>query len=96
MDRPRLAVLALAAAAIIAACNSSSTVTAPPPPPPGVALHDTTPFPLTGKHITTPCAGCHADTLYANTPTACHACHIARHPDRGECSNCHNTRSFIG
>ena len=98
MDRARsLALLAIALGAIAAACSSPAGVTAPPPPPPNVAFHDSTPFPLTGKHITTPCASCHTDTLYATTPTACVTCHGNRHggTQRTECSRCHNTNRWV-
>lgn len=39
--------------------------------------HSTTSFPLTGTHVTTPCASCHINNNYSGTlPTDCYSCHI--------------------
>ncbi|HYL63620.1 MAG TPA: hypothetical protein VE077_13460 [Candidatus Methylomirabilis sp.] len=40
--------------------------------------HSTTTFPLTGAHLTTPCASCHINNNYSGTlPTDCYSCHLA-------------------
>ena len=63
--------------------------------------HNISQFPLTGAHITTPCADCHVSG-YQGTPTNCDACHIAAynqttspsHTDLNlptDCSDCHTT-----
>jgi hypothetical protein len=41
--------------------------------------HSTTTFPLTGAHITVPCASCHTNGNYSGTlPTDCYSCHTAQ------------------
>ena len=63
--------------------------------------HNTTAFPLTGAHITTECASCHA-TGYAGTSTECNSCHqinynSATNPNHKTlglavtCADCHTT-----
>ena len=37
--------------------------------------HNQTDFPLHGAHVAATCQACHVDGQYANTPTACFACH---------------------
>lgn len=56
--------------------------------------HDTTDFPLKGKHVETRCEQCHVNDRYENTATACIACHglddvhAGRHGER--CDTCHS------
>jgi hypothetical protein len=38
--------------------------------------HNTTSFPLIGKHVTVPCTQCHINGKFAGTPTDCASCHI--------------------
>lgn len=58
-------------------------------------------FPLTGAHISTPCAECHING-YSGTPTDCYACHAAAfnqslNPNHNaigitkDCATCHTT-----
>jgi hypothetical protein len=68
--------------------------------------HSKTPFPLTGAHITVPCSQCHANNVFAGTPTACYSCH---QPDFSgtnnpphvatnlphDCSLCHTTTNWL-
>lgn len=60
--------------------------------------HDQTDFPLTGEHADTPCAACHPDQRFRDTPTACVACHAlndvhgGRNGDR--CKDCHDTERW--
>ncbi len=67
--------------------------------------HSTTAFPLTGAHITVPCASCHVNNNYTTLPTACYGCHQADftgttsppHVVAGfptTCQTCHNTTSW--
>jgi len=56
--------------------------------------HDTTSFPLIGKHQGPQCLDCHADDTFTNTPTNCFDCHAEddAHDGRSgnECGNCHS------
>ena len=62
--------------------------------------HTKTVFPLTGSHISVPCAQCHANGVFAGTPTACISCHqsifqTATNPVHTgfptDCTTCHTT-----
>ena len=63
--------------------------------------HNTSIFPLTGAHITTPCSDCHISG-FSGTPTECSACHLtvynqSNNPNHialgipSTCINCHTT-----
>jgi hypothetical protein len=65
------------------------------------------PWPLDGKHATTPCASCHTGTppRYPGTPTACAGCHLAdfqgsTFPGHNAfpqtCADCHSTTTWQG
>lgn len=60
--------------------------------------HDTTGYPLIGKHQGPACLDCHADDAFQNTPTDCYSCHAKddAHDGRSgdECGNCHNPRGW--
>ena len=67
--------------------------------------HATTGWPLTGFHLTTPCASCHINNNYNITVTSCVSCHIndfngAKNPDHvggnfsQTCDICHNTAAW--
>ena len=69
--------------------------------------HNNTPFPLTGAHVSVPCASCHIGGVYAGTPTDCYSCHKAdyagttnpNHAAAGfptTCATCHTTTSWAG
>jgi hypothetical protein len=73
----------------------------------GVALHDSTLFPLSGAHIATPCAACHQPlpgaargsgrVRFRHGDQRCTACH--QDPHRGQfagrtCDACHATASW--
>ena len=62
-------------------------------------------YPLTGAHATVPCASCHVNNNYVNTPTACYSCHQAdftgatspNHVIAGfptDCTLCHTTSAW--
>ncbi|HLW97862.1 MAG TPA: hypothetical protein VKR82_04395 [Candidatus Acidoferrales bacterium] len=64
--------------------------------------HATTGFPLTGTHVTTPCASCHINNNYSLTDPTCKACHTpdyngTNNPPHAaasyplDCTLCHNT-----
>jgi predicted CXXCH cytochrome family protein len=65
--------------------------------------HNLTQFPLTGAHISAPCASCHANG-FENTPMECFACHQSdynntdpSHQAMGfptTCQDCHNTNAW--
>ncbi len=69
--------------------------------------HNTTKFPLTGKHATTTCAQCHSSGQYASLSTTCSSCHLKdyqttnnpNHVAAGfpqDCQLCHNTTQWLG
>jgi len=55
--------------------------------------HDTTGWPLIGKHAETACDGCHDDRTFKGAPTDCYGCHAEDDAHGGksgnECGNCH-------
>jgi len=56
--------------------------------------HETTDYPLLGKHKETACLDCHEDATYQNAPTTCYGCHAEDDAHEGrsgqECEKCHN------
>ena len=69
--------------------------------------HNLTTFPLTGFHVTVPCAQCHVNNNYTTLPTACYGCHQADYQGTNNpnhiaagfpttCQTCHNTSSWLG
>jgi hypothetical protein len=64
--------------------------------------HDTTGFPLTGRHGQRDCADCHAGSralaAFRSAPTDCVGCHRADDTHRGDfgtdCAACHGTDSW--
>ncbi|MDH3804199.1 MAG: cytochrome C [Gammaproteobacteria bacterium] len=60
--------------------------------------HDTTDFPLVGKHREAECTGCHEDQTHQDTPTTCFACHAEDDSHEGrsgeQCNTCHNPTSW--
>jgi hypothetical protein len=60
--------------------------------------HDTTGYPLIGKHQEPACLDCHADNTFQNAPTECYDCHAEddAHDGRSgnECGNCHNPKGW--
>ncbi len=66
--------------------------------------HDSTDYPLTGKHQSTACAACHTGVTglsgYAQTPADCASCHTADDKHKGslgpDCASCHTTASWEG
>jgi hypothetical protein len=70
-----------------------------------VKEHDTSGYPLKGKHITVECAKCHIpagkDTIYKVKFAACLDCHKDAHdnqfaaaPNNNRCENCHTVVDF--
>lgn len=57
--------------------------------------HNTTAFPLTGRHTGLACQNCHVNGQYQGTPTDCYSCHAAKDAHNGQfgtnCGSCHNT-----
>ena len=69
--------------------------------------HNLTAFPLTGAHVSVPCASCHIGGVYAGTPTDCYTCHKAVYQSAANpnhvaagfpttCTTCHNTTTWTG
>ena len=69
--------------------------------------HSTTPFPLTGAHVSADCNTCHVNNVYAGLSTACISCHLKdqtgttnpNHVAAGfpsDCSLCHTTTDWTG
>lgn len=60
--------------------------------------HDTTGYPLIGKHVGPACLDCHEDPTFTATPTTCYGCHAEddAHDGRSgtECGNCHNPNGW--
>src|SRR5258708_32180539 len=67
--------------------------------------HDPTGFPLTGTHVSVPCASCHINARYKTTPRACFGCHngmtapgaasVLSHPvTTNYCEGCHQTTTW--
>ncbi|HEY3296100.1 MAG TPA: hypothetical protein VGL38_11745 [bacterium] len=65
--------------------------------------HQTSAFPLTGRHRQTGCTQCHVNGQYVGTPTACYSCHQSdyqraeNHVAQGyphDCTQCHTTNGW--
>jgi hypothetical protein len=63
--------------------------------------HDSTRFPLTGKHSDVKCGDCHRDNVYKDTPKTCVACHRKVDDQKGhkglfgdKCDACHVTKAW--
>ncbi len=65
--------------------------------------HNTTRFPLTGKHAAASCATCHVNNVFTGLGTACSTCHLpayqaARNPSHTglptTCETCHNSTAW--
>ncbi len=60
--------------------------------------HNTTAFPLVGKHTTVACSSCHANGIFKGTPTDCYSCHAANDNHNGQfgtnCESCHKPTAW--
>jgi hypothetical protein len=63
--------------------------------------HDSTKFPLTGKHTDVKCTDCHKDNNYKDTPRNCYACHRKIDDQKGhkgqygeKCDTCHTSKAW--
>jgi hypothetical protein len=68
--------------------------------------HDPTGFPLTGTHVSIPCASCHINARFKTTPRNCFGCHngmtapgaaslLGAHPiTTNYCEGCHQTTTW--
>ena len=68
---------------------------------PSVAFHKVGTFPLDGRHLQVPCAGCHQGRVFKGTPNRCYDCHwLRRQDDRfqtrlgTDCESCHRTAGW--
>jgi hypothetical protein len=57
----------------VSTCTQCHTTTAWSP---STFKHSATQFPLTGVHLTVPCAKCHINGLYKGTTSTCQSCHL--------------------
>lgn len=84
-------------------CTACHTVTSWKP---SSFSHSTTRFPLTGAHVTTACASCHMNGIYAGTAMTCVGCHqqqfnTATNPNHltsgfpTDCQACHSTTAWV-
>jgi hypothetical protein len=69
--------------------------------------HERTTFPLTGRHVTTPCVQCHTTGRFEAVSAACQSCHndvfVSAKPHHAAagfqaaaCTSCHTTRTWTG
>jgi len=60
--------------------------------------HNKSAFPLTGKHTSVTCAGCHKNNVFKGTPKDCYSCHAGRDAHNGtlgtNCASCHATSGW--
>jgi hypothetical protein len=60
--------------------------------------HDTTDFPLRGKHNEVLCSSCHLNEQYEKTPQDCNSCHYLNDVHSGrngtKCHDCHNIQQW--
>jgi hypothetical protein len=60
--------------------------------------HNTSIFPLTGKHFPLACNDCHTDKIFKGTPTSCSGCHSGNDAHGGRfgsnCGACHTTSGW--
>jgi hypothetical protein len=81
------------------ACHNTTAWT------PATFDHSKTAFPLTGAHVTVPCATCHVNGNYTTLPTLCYGCHQKdftgttnpNHVTSGfptTCDTCHTTSAW--
>ena len=58
--------------------------------------HESTGFPLTGRHTSAPCAACHSSLVFSRVATSCADCHRDVHEGRSgtRCQDCHATQSW--
>ncbi|HLW65085.1 MAG TPA: hypothetical protein VKS79_07150 [Gemmataceae bacterium] len=64
----------------------------------GTFSHNTTGFPLTGKHSIVECKSCHVSNVFKGTAKTCASCHAEPQVHRGkfgtECGSCHTTATW--
>ncbi|HTK82858.1 MAG TPA: hypothetical protein VL633_11240 [Bacteroidota bacterium] len=59
--------------------------------------HNSTGFPLTGKHRFTLCSSCHQKLQFSNTSQECASCHTDAHQQElgTACARCHTTETWL-
>jgi hypothetical protein len=64
----------------------------------GTFSHDSTSFPLTGKHASADCKSCHVNNVFRGTAKSCASCHAEPQVHKGkfgtECVSCHTTATW--
>ncbi len=65
---------------------------------PSTFNHNTSSFPLVGKHAGVSCNSCHANNVFKGTPTNCYACHAKDDTHGGQfgadCGTCHSPNGW--
>lgn len=65
---------------------------------PGKFDHDTSAFPLLGKHASTECKACHKSALFKEAPKDCYSCHQKDDQHKSnlgkDCGSCHGERDW--
>jgi hypothetical protein len=60
--------------------------------------HNLFAFKLTGKHASIPCASCHINNIFKNTPSDCYSCHQKDDQHKSQfgknCGSCHSTSGW--
>ncbi|MGE3807875.1 MAG: hypothetical protein AB7K24_24690 [Gemmataceae bacterium] len=85
-----------------AGCHSTTTWKGATLTPTGLVNfnHDSTPFPLTGKHTSVDCKSCHVNSVFKGTSHKCASCHAEPKVHLGkfgtECAGCHSTSTWKG
>ena len=59
--------------------------------------HDTTSFPLTGRHLEIDCKTCHISLVFEHAPSDCISCHTDIHQTSvgTDCARCHNSNDWL-
>lgn len=59
--------------------------------------HDTTSFPLNGRHLDIDCIACHTDLVFEDINSECIACHSDIHQTTvgTDCARCHNSNDWL-
>jgi len=60
--------------------------------------HDSTGFPLEGRHRSVECKGCHGSLVFSHVATSCADCHRDVHEARNgmNCQDCHTQERWAG
>ncbi|MEZ4918996.1 MAG: cytochrome c3 family protein [Saprospiraceae bacterium] len=59
--------------------------------------HDSTLFPLTGRHALVDCRSCHESLVFSEASNECYSCHLDMHQQTVgmDCARCHTTNNWL-